>query len=123
METFLSGNLDQVPVEIISPLSFRTHLGSCQTPRSAISNLILVLTPPRSSYAVVLTCWRKYEQLPKPQSSIVRTRWRPSERRGGTRRHSHAFGRDQRYLTYVSTVVLGVGMDAAYGSLGRGHHG
>jgi hypothetical protein len=55
-----------------------------------------------------LTCWRKYEQLPKPQSSIVRTRWRPSGHRGGTRRRSHAFGQDRRSLVYVSIVVRDV---------------
>jgi hypothetical protein len=35
METFLSGNLDQVPVNI-SPYPFVFHLGGCQTPRPLI---------------------------------------------------------------------------------------
>jgi len=83
METFLSGNLYQVPVKS-------------------------VLAPPLEiqHFVVVLTCWRKYGQLPKPQSSIVRIRWRPCGCREETRRRSHAFGQGRRF-----------------GSLGQVHHG
>ena len=49
METFLSGNLDQVPINTISLcIPFVFYL-LCQTLRPLISNLGLVLTPPRTS--------------------------------------------------------------------------
>ena len=42
METFLSGNLDQVPADIVSPyFPFVYHLGSCQTLSALVSNLPL----------------------------------------------------------------------------------
>ena len=41
METFLSGNLDQVPADIVSPyFPFVFHLGSCQTLRVLVSDLL-----------------------------------------------------------------------------------
>lgn len=53
-----------------------------------------------------LTCWRKFEQLQGPQSSIARTRWKPCERIVGTRQRLLAFGQGRRF-----------------GSLGLVHHG
>jgi hypothetical protein len=91
MEPFLSGDLDQVPVGI--GVRFRRYsiliLGPLR--HHGLAELFPEIPPGE------LTCWHRYERLPKPPSSTVRTRWKPGGRRGGTRQRSHAFGQGRRF--------------------------
>lgn len=107
MERFLSGDLDQVPERrlLVHTPRYLPIVPKSKVPTPSSQDSVPSLDP-AEFVTGTLTCWRKYGRPPKPRNSIVHTRWKPSGCREGTRRRSHAFGRDRRCE-----------------SLGLGHHG
>lgn len=73
VETFLTGDLDEVPIAFV-----RKGSNIWQSGRSR-------------------TCWRKYGQPREPQRTAARTRWRPGERSWGSRQRRPSCDQDRRY--------------------------